>query len=256
MVPTLSQLSPTGVPLYEQVKRAVLAALAAGEWKQGEAIPPEKLLSERFGVSIGTLRKAIDELVMENILVRHQGRGTFVAIHSQNQHFFKFFRIVRQDGEKAYPATELQRFRHIAASEEVREKLHLSPGSKVFEFVNALSLHGEKVIVDTICVSDVMFRGLTKDQLRDRPSTLYSFYQQMFGINVIATDERVRVAVADADHAGLLNVDEGAPLLELRRVAYSFHQTPVEWRVSKVDTRRYEYIRQGHMLGGQTPYGV
>ncbi|MBB5216376.1 GntR family transcriptional regulator [Parapusillimonas granuli] len=248
MGPTSSVLSPSGVPLYEQVKRAVLAALSTGEWKQGEAIPPEKLLSERFGVSIGTLRKAIDELVMENILVRHQGRGTFVAIHSQNQHFFKFFRIVRQDGEKAYPTTELQSFRHMPASDEALEKLRLPRGSRVFEFVNALSLHGEKVIVDTICVSDVMFRGLTQQQLRERPSTLYSFYQQMFGINVIATDERVRVAVADAYHAGLLNVEPGAPLLELRRVAYSFHQTPVEWRVSKVNTRHYEYIGQEHLI--------
>jgi GntR family transcriptional regulator len=247
MGPTLSQLSPSGVPLYEQVKRAVLAALSTGEWKQGEAIPPEKQLSERFGVSIGTLRKAIDELVMENILVRHQGRGTFVAIHSQNQHFFKFFRVVRQDGEKAYPHTELQRFRHIAASAEACEKLRLPPGARVFEFVNALSLHGEKVIVDTICVPDAMFRGLTREQLRERPSTLYSFYQQMFGINVIGTDERVRVAVADADHAELLSVDPGAPLLELRRVAYSFHQTPVEWRVSKVNTQRYEYVGQEHL---------
>src|SRR5690554_5295211 len=98
MINSLPQLSPTGTPLYQQVKRALLAALAAGEWAQGEALPPEKNLAERFGVSIGTLRKAIDELEAENILVRHQGRGTFVAIHSRNQHFFRFFRIVRQDG--------------------------------------------------------------------------------------------------------------------------------------------------------------
>src|SRR3546814_147324 len=99
MMNSLSQLSPSGTPLYQQVKRAVLAALSAGEWAQGEAIPPEKLLAERFSVSIGTLRKAIDELAAENILVRHQGRGTFVAIHSRNQHFFRYFRVVRQDGQ-------------------------------------------------------------------------------------------------------------------------------------------------------------
>ncbi len=245
---TLSQLSPSGVPLYQQVKRAVLAALSSGEWKQGEAIPPEKLLSERFGVSIGTLRKAIDELVVENILVRHQGRGTFVAIHSQNQHFFKFFRVVRQDGEKSYPTTTLQRFRHVKASAEVCEKLQLRAGAHVFEFINVLTLHGQKVIVDTISVWDVMFSGLTKQQLRDRPSTLYSFYQQMFGINVIATDERVRVSLADTEHADLLSVEQGTPLLELRRVAYSFHQTPVEWRVSKVNTQHYEYIGHEHTV--------
>jgi len=242
----LSQLSPSGTPLYQQIKRAVLAALAAGEWKQGEAVPPEKLLAERFGVSIGTLRKAIDELTAENILIRHQGRGTFVAIHAHNQHFFKFFRIVRQDGVKTYPTTELLRLRRVRANEEARERLLLGPGAYVFEFVNLLSLHEDKVIVDTITLPEALFSGLSKEQLRNRPSTLYSFYQEMFGINVIGTAERVRTAIADSEHAAWLGIVEGAPLLEVRRVAYSYNQLPIEWRVSKVNTLNYEYIGQEH----------
>ncbi|NYT58681.1 GntR family transcriptional regulator [Alcaligenaceae bacterium] len=244
MTSTLSQLSPSGIPLYQQVKRAVLAALASGEWVQGEAIPPEKLLAERFSVSIGTLRKAIDELEAENILVRHQGRGTFVAIHSRNQHFFRFFRVVRQDGKKAYPETELQRFRRVRANEEVRAKLALGKGAFVYEFVNLLSLNGDKVIVDTIAVPEVLFRDLTREQLRDRPSTLYSFYQEMFGINVISTSETVRATLADAEHAGWLGVAPGAPLLSVRRVAYSYNKLPIEWRISTLHTGRYEYISQ------------
>lgn len=242
MINSLPQLSPTGTPLYQQVKRAVLAALAAGEWTQGEALPPEKHLAERFAVSIGTLRKAIDELEAENILIRHQGRGTFVAIHSRNQHFFKFFRVVRQDGKKDYPATELQRFRRLRANEEVREKLGLEKGAFVYEFVNLLSLNGDKVMVDTIAVPEALFRGMTREQLRTRPSTLYSFYQDMYGINVIATSERVRTILADDDHAALLDISSGEPLLSVRRVAYSYNKQPVEWRVSAINTDQYEYI--------------
>lgn len=247
MTTQLSTLSPTGTPLYLQVKRAVLDALAAGEWKQGEAIPPEKLLAERFGVSIGTLRKAIDDLTAENILIRHQGRGTFVAIHAQNQHFFRFFRIVRLDGEKTYPTTELLRFRRVRANEETRRKLLLSAGTHVFEFVNRLSLHGDQVLIDTIAVPEALFMGLTEAQLRERPSTLYSFYQNAFGINVIGTAENARAIAADEDHAELLGVASGSPLLELRRVAYSYNRQPVEWRVSRVNTERYEYIGQEHI---------
>ena len=247
MTTQLSTLSPTGTPLYLQVKRAVLDALAAGEWKQGEAIPPEKLLAERFGVSIGTLRKAIDDLTAENILVRHQGRGTFVAIHAQNQHFFRFFRIVRQDGEKTYPTTELLRFRRVRANEETRSKLLLGAGTHVFEFVNRLSLHGDQALIDTIAVPEALFMGLTEAQLRERPSTLYSFYQNTFGINVIGTAENARAITADDDHAALLGVAPGSPLLELRRVAYSYNRQPVEWRVSRVNTQRYEYIGQEHI---------
>jgi GntR family transcriptional regulator len=242
----LSLLSPSGTPLYQQVKRAMLSALAAGEWKQGEAIPPEKMLAERFGVSIGTLRKAIDDLTAENILVRHQGRGTFVAIHAQNQHFFRFFRIVRQDGEKAYPTTELLRFRRIRANEQAREKLLLGAGAYIFEIVNRLSLHGERVLVDTLALPEALFSGLTEAQLRDRPSTLYSFYQENFGINVIGTAENARAISADDDHARWLGLAPASPLLELRRIAYSFNQQPVEWRLSRVNTQHYEYLGQEH----------
>ncbi|HEY9280719.1 MAG TPA: GntR family transcriptional regulator [Eoetvoesiella sp.] len=240
----MPHLLPSGTPLYLQVKRAVLAALATGEWIQGEAIPSEKDLAARFAVSIGTLRKAIDDLVAENILVRHQGRGTFVAIHSRNQHFFKFFRIVRQDGEKAYPVTHLQHFRRVKANEEARKKLLLNSGAYVFEFVNVLLLHDSKVMVDTIVLPEVLFIGLTKGQLAQRPSTLYSFYQDTFGLNVITTIERLRVATADVDHSAWLEVAENTPLLEVRRVAYSYNKLPVEWRISRVNTQNYEYLGQ------------
>ncbi|PTN51420.1 GntR family transcriptional regulator, partial [Achromobacter xylosoxidans] len=229
---SLSSTVPLGSPLYAQVKQAVLAALAQGEWKQGEAIPPEKLLAERFGVSIGTLRKAIDELAAENILVRHQGRGTFVAVHTRNHHFFKFFRIVRQDGDKSYPATELLRFRRVRASAIAREKLNLPAGAMVFEFLNLLSLNGDVVMMDEICLPEACFPGMTEAHLRDRASTLYALYQDVFGVNVIATDERLRTCVAERTQARALGVAEGSPLLEIRRVAFSYKRQAVEWRIS------------------------
>lgn len=240
----LSSAVPLGSPLYEQIKRALLAALAHGEWKQGEAIPPEKVLAERFGVSIGTLRKAIDELAAENILVRHQGRGTYVAVHTRNPHFFKFFRIVREDGKKSYPTTQLMRFRRVRASPLVREKLALASGAHVFEFNNVLSLNGDVVMVDEISLPETLFPDMAEQHLRERPSTLYSLYQDTFGVNVIATDERLRTCQANATHASWLGVPQGEPLLQIRRVAYSYHRLPVEWRVSHVNTEAYEYLGQ------------
>ena len=248
---SLSATESLGSPLYEQVKQAVLAALAQGEWKQGDAIPPEKLLAERFGVSIGTLRKAIDELAAENILVRHQGRGTYVAAHTRNHHFFKFFRILRQDGHKSYPVTELLRFRRVRASAAAREKLELPAGAQVFEFVNLLSLNGDVVMTDEICLPESRFPGLTEAHLRERPSTLYALYQDVFGVNVIGTDERLRAGLADRAQARWLGVQEGEPLLEIRRVAYSYNRQPVEWRISRVNTAAYEYL--GNQPWGRVP---
>lgn len=242
----LPQLSPTGTPLYLQVKHAVLNALAGGEWKQGDAIPSEKVLSDRFDVSIGTLRKAISELVAENVLVRHQGRGTFVAVHTRNRYFFKFFRIVHHDGKKSYPTTQLHSFRRIRAGKEVREKLQLSASSYVFEFVNILSLEGQKTIVDVITVPEFLFRGLSAEQLRTRQSTLYSFYQNAFGINIIAAREHVRVGIATQHFAELLGLTMPHPLLQIRRIAYSYNGQPIEWRLSHVNTDAYEYVGLDH----------
>ncbi|CAG0976650.1 partial putative HTH-type transcriptional regulator YurK, partial [Rhodocyclaceae bacterium] len=86
--------SPTFSPLYRQIKGLILQALEAGEWRPGEAIPSETELAARFGVSQGTVRKAIDEMAAENLLVRRQGKGTFVATHSDPRAFFRFLRLI------------------------------------------------------------------------------------------------------------------------------------------------------------------
>src|SRR3954470_7712837 len=97
---------PLGIPLYQEVKHKLMESLHSGEWKAGDMVPAEKRLCERFGVSVGTLRKAVDELVAENILIRHQGRGTFVASHSSDRYMFGFFHIYSQDGKKEHPKVE------------------------------------------------------------------------------------------------------------------------------------------------------
>jgi GntR family transcriptional regulator len=227
---------------YKEVKSAILAALSAGEWKGGECIPSEKRLAERFGVSIGTLRKAIDELCAENILIRHQGLGTFVSMHQRDRHFFRFFRIVRRDGDKAYPVVTLIDFKKARVSREVAAMLNIETGVRVFQFVNGLALHGKTVLIEHITVPEAHFPGLTETKLRNRPNTLYNFYQDVFGINVVETDERVSVASANELESTQLDVSVGAPLLEIRRIAYSYHRSAVELRVSRLNTEEYEYI--------------
>jgi GntR family transcriptional regulator len=240
--PIISTTPAIGGTRYKEVKSAMLAALAAHEWKGGETIPSEKRLAERFGVSIGTLRKAIDELVADNILVRHQGLGTFVAQHQRDRHFFRFFRVVRADGDKTYPTVSLVSFKKAKATRDMAALLNIETGARVFNFLNQLALHGEHVLTENITVAEARFPGLTEATLRERPSTLYNFYQDVFHINVVGTDERVRVALADKLESALLGVEPGAPILEIRRVAYSYHHVPVEVRITHVNTEHYEYV--------------
>jgi GntR family transcriptional regulator len=232
---------PLAAPLYRTVQRQLMDALSNGEWKPGDAIPPERRLAERYGVSIGTVRRAIDELVATNLLIRQQGRGTFVASHNRDRLLFYFFHVVAQDGAKEYPVVRLLGFARGKADRLASEALAIAAGDPVFRIRNLLSLSGGPVIVDDITVSAARFPGLNERAFRDRPSTVYNLYQDGFGISVVRTVERLRAISVDDEIAPLLHVAAGAPLLEVRRVALTYDDVPVELRISRVNTARHEY---------------
>jgi GntR family transcriptional regulator len=233
---------PLAGPLYKDVKRQVMEALTRGEWKPGEAIPSERRIAERFGISIGTVRKAIDELVAENLLIRQQGRGTFVATHTRDRLLFYFFHIVPEQGPKEYPEVELLSFSRAKAERGVADRLQIEAGDPVLRIRNALRLAGERMIIDDITVSAQRFPGLTEKRFRERPSTIYNLYQDLYGISVVRSSERLRAVAADAEIASLLGIAPGAPLLQIRRIALAYNDLPVEFRISHVNTAGYEYF--------------
>src|SRR5215213_9509515 len=160
MADTLAAGGLTFNPLYKEVKIRLTRGLATGEWKPGEAIPSESKLAERFNVSIGTIRKAIDELVAERILLRQQGRGTFVATHSEDRTLFYFFHIVGKDGSRELPVIELLSFRRARASAAEEERLGVERGAGIFRIQNALKLGGRPVMFDEIAVPQALFSDL------------------------------------------------------------------------------------------------
>jgi GntR family transcriptional regulator len=232
---------PLTVPLYKEVKRQMMAGLTRGEWKPGEAIPSERKLSLKFGISIGTVRKAIDELCAENILIRQQGRGTYVASHNRDRLLFYFFHIVPEAGAKAYPDVRLLAFARGKADRIEAERLAIAAGDTVLRIRNLLALGDAPIIIDDLTLPVARFPGMTERQFRTRSSTIYNLYQEVFGISVVKTSERLRATLADGEAASLLGLDSGAPLLQIRRVAFTYHDDPVEYRVSRVNTAHHEY---------------
>ena len=240
----MNQVLDRGVaaPLYKEVKRLLTHSLAQGEWGAGEALPSETQLAKRFGVSIGTLRKAIDELVAEGAVVRRQGRGTFIASHGATRLMFHFFHIVPHDGEKQYPRTATLAFRRGRAAPAEAAKLGIAAGDPVLRIRNLLSLAGKPVILDELVLPQRLFPDLSEKILTTRDNTIYHLYQTRYGVHVLRTGERLRATAADAEAAKLLGVKKGAPLLEIKRVAYTYHDAPVELRRSLVNTAGHEYF--------------
>jgi GntR family transcriptional regulator len=242
----LSAGAALDTPLYKEVKRLLTETISVGEWKPGTAIPAEWKLAERFKVAIGTVRKAVDELVSENILIRQQGRGTFVAAHNRARLMFHFFHIVRSDGAKdtpkETPEVVMLSFSNGIANDEEATHLNIKAGAKVFRVRNVLRLAGEPIIFDSIVIPQALFPKLTAAKFRDRPNTIYHLYQNAYGITVVRSAERLRACLADVESADILALKIRAPLLEIRRVAMTFNDAPVEFRRSLVNTDHYEYF--------------
>jgi GntR family transcriptional regulator len=232
----------TSVPLYKEVKARLTRGLAAGDWKAGEAIPSESRLADRFSVSIGTIRKAIDELVAERILLRQQGRGTFVATHTEDRTLFYFFHIVGKDGSREVPTIELLSFRKARANATEAERLSIEAGAPVFRIQNLLKLGGKPALVDDISVAQERFADLDENVFGGREGTIYGLYQARYGITVTRISERLSAAHAAGRTASLLGLSANTPALVIKRVAYTYDDTPVEYRVSSVNSERHEYL--------------
>ena len=228
-------------PLYAQVRARLIEAISAGEWRAGESIPAETRLAALFGVAIGTIRKAVDSLVAEQVLVRRQGKGTFVTAHDGRRLLFHFFHIVARDASKAYPQVRTLAFGRDRADAHAAAALGVAPHDKVIRIRNLLSLDGHPVIVDDITLPAQLFPGLSEKIFLSRDNTIYHLYQSRYGINVLRTDERLSAVLAAGEAATLLGVAPGAPLLEIRRVALTFRDRPVELRISRVNTARHDY---------------
>lgn len=232
---------PPDRPLYEEVRAHLTEGIAEGRWKAGEAIPSEGELAAHFGVAIGTIRKAVDNLVAQGALVRRQGKGTFVTAHDGRRLMFHFFHIVGADGSRAYPEVRTVSFERGRAGAAEAAALAVPRDERVIRIRNVLSLDGHPVVVDDLTLPAALFPGLTERIFAARDNTIYHLFQSRYGINVLRTDERLRAVLAAGAPASLLGVAAGSPLLEIRRVALTFRDRPVELRVSLVNTAAHVY---------------
>ena len=220
-------------PLYRQVQQQILQCLAAGEWKPGEQLPTESQLAERFGVAVFTIRAGIGELVASGLLLRRQGKGTFVARHGRQRRRYQFSHLFSKAGEQIFPERELLSFEREAADSEVAAALHLPRDDRrnIYRIACLLTVDGRPAATLDIAVPIAKFASLTAKAIRDGTENLYAVYQDACGINVIRIDERVHAAIAAPAIARALKINPGAPVLRVERIAYTYSYTPVEYRV-------------------------
>lgn len=228
-------------PLYKQVVGLITRSLEIGEWKPGVALPSEAELAVRYGVSQGTVRKAIDELVSANLLIRRQGKGTFVATHSDPDSFARFLCLAPNDGEPRPVSNVPLACWRAKAGADVARHLGLEPGALVIIVRRLLRIGEDPAAFDEIYLPGGLFSELTMDVLNSAESSLYSLFESRFGVRAIRANERLRAVSADKVSAEALQVAEGAPLLLAERVTFTYGDKPVEWRRGFYSTRNCHY---------------
>lgn len=241
-------LTPAFSPLYQQIKGLILQSLQAGEWKPGEAIPSEMELAARYRVSQGTVRKAIDELAADNLLVRRQGKGTFVATHAEQHVQYRFLKLMPDQGDiqSEGPAQrDIIDCKRQRASADVAKALGLRSGDAVLHVRRMLSFkrNGEFVptILDDLWLPGVPFKGLTMERLAGYRGPMYALFETEFGVRMVRAEEKIRAVNPEIDQARLLKVGVTAPLLCVERVAYTYNDVPMELRRGLYNTESHHY---------------
>ncbi|RYX88992.1 MAG: GntR family transcriptional regulator [Comamonadaceae bacterium] len=239
--------TPAFSPLYQQIKALILQSLQAGEWKPGEAIPSEMDLAARFRVSQGTVRKAIDELAAGNLVVRRQGKGTFVATHAEQQVQYRFLKLMPDSGDAAASGPAQRHIidcRRLRATADVARALALRPGDAVLQVRRILAFAGVPTILEDLWLPGGPFKGLTAERLADDHGPMYALFETEFGVRMVRADEKIRAVLPDEGQCALLKVEHGTPLLSVERTAYTYNDVPMELRrgLYRTDTHHYHNV--------------
>ncbi|MGK5080866.1 UTRA domain-containing protein [Janthinobacterium sp. HLX7-2] len=237
----VASASPTFSPLYQQIKALITQSLQSGEWKPGELIPSEVELAGRFKVSQGTVRKAIDELAAENLVMRRQGKGTFVSTHHEARAHFRFLRLVPDEGVPHYPESKFIEVKRVRAPADVARLMDLKSGDAVIFIKRVQYFDGIPTIVEELWLPGLIFKGLTAERLVEYKGPMYGLFETEFGTRMIRASEQIRAVCADAGAAQLLNIDFGTPLLSSERVSFTYGDKPVELRRGLYLTSRHHY---------------
>ena len=231
-------------PLYDQIKVLLTQSLIGGEWRPGELIPSEIELAGRFKVSQGTVRKAIDSLASENILIRRQGKGTYVATHDAEVIKLRFLRLTAANGQKEVLQNEFISCIKNKADADAAKVLDVKASAATIEVKRLLSFSGRPLIYDHIIVPAAPFKGLNSATVEASNGSMYSMYESQFGVRMVRAEERLKAVAATKEVAEALGLSVGFPLLSIERVSFTYGDKPMEWRHGLCLTDDHHYLSE------------
>lgn len=224
-------------PLYRQVRDILVKRIADGVWQAGQSLPSESEIALDLGVSQGTVRKALDEMTSDNLVVRRQGRGTYVAKHDDARILFQFFKLVPDIGERTFPESRMLET-DKGANPEAAKTLGLEAREQIVRVDRLRSIGGVTCILEQVHLPASLFPDL---ETRPLPNNLYELYALEFGVTIGRASEKLKAVAATEKEAEALGMAAGHPLLRVDRLAYALDGRRVEWRISLCRTESFHY---------------
>ncbi|WBT39158.1 GntR family transcriptional regulator [Hyphomicrobium sp. DMF-1] len=225
-------------PLYLQVRDVLVQRIVVGHWKPGATLPNETQLAQQLGISIGTVRKALDLMEVERIVTRRQGRGTFVNDYAAAENTFPFSMFHDFSGHRISGQKRARSVTRIQASLHEAERMGVRKGDELIK-VDRVREHQGQIFLSEICLLPAkLFSRIPEDFGSYRLSAL----AQLNAILVGRADESVDIVMASEEDGENLNVPPGTPLLRLDRLIYSDHEDVLEWWVAHCFMRNERYL--------------
>ena len=235
--------SASKLPLYDQIERNLRDLIINGQLQPGQMVPSEWDLSDLYGVSRLTVRKALEELVRQNWLERKHGVGTFVrqpAIASIAASKLSFTEQMRAIGRK--PSSRLIEHRVVPATVKIARALRLQEGEPVFEITRLRLADELPILLETACLSAQRFSSLAGRSWSDNDS-LYRILAEEYQVSVTGLDHTIKPVLLTETEARYLQAKPGTPALLSEIVAFTREGVPVEyaWSFSNGDQSEFYF---------------
>lgn len=237
----LSDSQDDRLPRYQRLRDHLAAQIASQNWKPGDSIPSEGDLAKTHGLSIGTVRKAVDCLVAEGLLERQHGRGTYVRRARFNSSLFRFFRFQSETGERRIPKARILQRKVVAAPSAAASALRIREGTALINLSRLRLVDEVPLLAEDIWVEKARFEALLDLDPGAFGDLLYPLYEDRCGQIVASADEVLTVEAANRMQARLLAREAGSPLIVIERIAFDPERRPIEWRRSRGPADRFRY---------------
>jgi len=229
------------LPLYQRLREEMLAKIASGEWSPGAPIPTEAELTRHYGVAIGTVRKAVETLVNGGLLLRSQGRGTFVRRPNFDASLARFFRQVNASGGREIPTSKILSKTLQQPSQTVKAALELNDGEQVVYMERLRMIEGRTLFHEEIWLPGTRFGVLLEVDAENFGELLYPFYEKQCGQCIASAKETLTVVAASSAMAESLSIEQGAPVVTIERTALGYDRSPLEYRLSRAAADGFRY---------------